>query len=94
VRQRTPGRDQLIANLAREGDVRVAVAVHMPELAPPEAEFHAAEAVSADLDVGPGSDDGADAGACAGLLGLSRNVITSLLLSLADRHLSSLVREG
>ena len=67
MRQRTPGRDQLIANVARKGDVRVAVAVQMPELPPTEAEFHAAEAVSADLDVRPGSDDGADAGARAGV---------------------------
>jgi hypothetical protein len=61
----TPGRHELIANLAWEGDVCVAVAVQVPQLAPAEVKLDT-EAVDADLDVGPGSEAGADAGGRAG----------------------------
>jgi hypothetical protein len=66
--QRTARHDELVANPAWEGDVGVALAVQVSELTPAESELDATEAVVADLDVRPGSDHGADAGARAGLI--------------------------
>ena len=47
------------------GDLGELVSVEMSELAAAERESDRAEVVRSDFDVGPGADDGCDAGGCS-----------------------------
>ena len=53
MRSRATGRDQLVADSAREREVGDPVAVQVPELAAADAKLDAAEPVRSQLDVGP-----------------------------------------